>query len=141
MIGLLNINQIRGWVAEAGQIALGHFQHVETEWKGVANPVTAADREIEQFLSARIRQAYPDHGIIGEEYGAQSLDVEYLWTVDPIDGTRVYVEGLSTWSVTVALLHRRVPIFGLVYMPCIDDWTYTEGDDVIHNGRIHPRLS
>lgn len=131
---VLNINQIRGWVAEAGQIGLRYFRHVEAEWKGIANPVTVADREIEQFLSARIRQAYPDHGIIGEEYGTQSLEGEYLWTIDPIDGTRGYVEGLSTWSITVALLHHRVPIFGLVYLPCLDDWTYTEGDDVIHNG-------
>jgi len=44
------------------------------------------------------------------------------------------VEGLPTWSITIALLHRRVPVFGLIYLPMIDDWTYTDGDDVIHNG-------
>ncbi|NLX10585.1 MAG: hypothetical protein GXY36_13090 [Chloroflexi bacterium] len=137
----LDIAAIRSWVYDAGTIGLDYFGHVKPEWKGMADPVTIADREIEQLLSARIRAAYPQHGIIGEEYGAEELDREYLWTIDPIDGTRVYVMGMPTWSITIALLHNFQPVFGLVYMPLYDDWTYTDGDDVICNGvSIRDRL-
>jgi myo-inositol-1(or 4)-monophosphatase len=130
-----DINQIRGWITEAGQIALHYFRNVDPEWKGIANPVTAADREIERLLTRRIHEAYPDHTIIGEEYGLDKPGhQEYIWIIDPIDGTRSYVQGLPTWSITIALLHHRKPAFGLVYIPMINDWTYTDGDDVINNG-------
>jgi myo-inositol-1(or 4)-monophosphatase len=132
----LDTAAIRGWITEAAAIARRYFGNSTPEWKGVADPVTAADREIEQLLTTRIRATYPDHGIIGEEYGSAALDREYLWTVDPIDGTRVYVEGLPTWSITIALFHALRPVFGLVYLPLVDDWTYTEGDEVICNGRV-----
>lgn len=131
----LDINQIRGWVTEAGDIARHYFKHVDPEWKGIADPVTVADREVERQLTRRIRETYPDHSIVGEEYGLNTNDSqEYIWVIDPIDGTRSYVEGLPTWSITIALLHHRQPAFGLVYMPMVDDWTYTEGDDVLNNG-------
>ncbi|MCC6799982.1 MAG: inositol monophosphatase [Anaerolineae bacterium] len=131
----LNIDQIRGWMAEAGQIALRYFGDVTPEWKGIADPVTEADRAIERLLASRIRGAYPHHGILGEEYGGETLDHRFIWTVDPIDGTRIFVAGLPTWSITIALLEDRVPAFGMVYIPLYDDWTYTDGDDVICNGR------
>lgn len=132
----LNTQQIRDWVAEAGQIARNYFGNSDPEWKGIANPVTAADYEIEQLLKDRISAVYPAHGIIGEEYGGDGLDHEFLWAIDPIDGTRVFVEGLPSWCVTLALFHELKPVFGLVYLPLLDDWTYTEGDDVICNGKV-----
>jgi fructose-1,6-bisphosphatase/inositol monophosphatase family enzyme len=132
----LDSDEIRGWVTEAGEIARRYFGQVEAQWKGIASPVTAADYEIEQLFRQRIAAAYPDHGILGEEYGGAGLDRDYLWALDPIDGTRVFVEGLPTWSITLALLYRRVPVFGIVYVPMVDDWTYTDGDDVINNGQV-----
>lgn len=138
----LDIAAIRDWIAEAGDVARHYFGRVQAEWKGIGDPVTAADREIERLLTARIRDAHPDHGIIGEEYGGDTLDRDYLWTIDPIDGTRAFVEGLPSWSITIALLHRRTPVFGLIYIPLYDDWTYTDGEDVIHNGEsIRDRLA
>lgn len=132
----LNTAQIRDWVAEAGEIARHYFRRTTAEWKGVADPVTVADREIEQLITGALRQTYPDHGIIGEEFGGEMLDHEYLWAIDPIDGTRVYVEGLPTWCISVALLHHRRPVFGMIHIPLYDDWTYTEGDEVINNGEV-----
>src|SRR5690554_6662838 len=123
----LDIDEIKGWLVEAGKIARRYFGNVYVEWKATADPVTVADRETEQYLKARIRARYPGHGVIGEEYGGDEVGREYLWTIDPIDGTRAYVEGLPTWSVTIALLHQGSPIFGIVYMPMIDDWTYNQG--------------
>jgi myo-inositol-1(or 4)-monophosphatase len=130
----LDTGLIREWVAEAGDIAQHYFGRVVPDWKGVADPVTAADREIEQLLARHIRAAYPEHGILGEEYGGEALDHDTIWAIDPIDGTRVYVEGLPTWSITLGVLHQGTPVFGLVYMPLYDDWTYTDGDDVLCNG-------
>lgn len=140
----LNTDEIKGWIRDASVISRRYFGNVYAEWKATADPVTIADRETEQFIKGKIRARYPDHGIIGEEYGGSDVGREYLWTVDPIDGTRVYVEGLPTWSITIALLHQNTPIFGLVYMPMIDDWTYTDGDRVMHNDtditdRLMPR--
>lgn len=135
----LNMAAIREWVTEAGQIALHYFGAVDAEWKDSASPVTIADREIETMLTAHLRAAYPDHGIIGEEFGAQDVGRDFVWLVDPIDGTRAFVEGLPSWSVSLALLHQRQPVFGLVYIPLYDDWTYTDGDDVIHSTPSQPR--
>jgi len=132
----LDVDEIRRWIAEAGAIARHYFGHVKPEWKGVADPVTAVDREIEQLLTRCIRGAYPDHGLVGEEYGSTMADRDYLWTIDPIDGTRAYIGGLPSWCITIALLYRRVPVFGLVHFPLYDDWTYTDGDDVICNGAV-----
>lgn len=132
----LNIEQIRGWMAEAGEIALGYFGNVAAEWKGVADPVTEADRAIERLLTGYLREAFPHHAILGEEYGGETLDRHFIWTVDPIDGTRVFVDGLPTWSITIALLEDRVPTFGMVYIPLYNDWTYTDGDEVICNGHV-----
>lgn len=132
----INTAEVRQWVLNAGIIAQGYFGHTDPQWKGVGNPVTAADFEIERLLSARIRDAYPDHGIIGEEYGGIALDSEFLWAIDPIDGTRMFVEGLPTWCITLALFYHLRPIFGLVYHPLSGDWTYTDGTDVFANGRV-----
>ena len=121
-------------MAEAGAIARRYFRQVEPEWKGHSNPVTVADREIEQHFVRHIRAAYPEHGILGEEYGAQDLDRTHIWAIDPIDGTRMYVEGLPSWSISLALLEDRVPVFGMIHIPLYDDWIYTDGDDVICNG-------
>lgn len=133
--------QVREWVAEAGDIARHYFGRVNAEWKGLADPVTVADREIERLLSGYLRETYPDHGIIGEEYGSADLERDTIWAIDPIDGTRSYVEGLPTWSITLGLLHQGRPVFGLVYQPMIEDWVYTDGDDVVNNGHsIRDRL-
>ncbi len=132
----LDVTRIRTWVAEAGQIALRYFGHTSVEHKPADHsPVTIADRTIERLLSDYIRAAYPDHGIVGEEYGSEHLDREYLWVIDPIDGTQAYVDGLPSWCITLAVLRDREPVFGLVYLPLYDDWTYTDGDAVICNGQ------
>lgn len=132
----LNVTQIRAWVAEAGQIALQHFGHADVQHKAADNsPVTVADRAIERLLTGYIRATYPDHGIVGEEYGSEHLDADYLWVIDPIDGTQAYIDGLPSWCITLAVLRDRVPVFGLVYLPLYNDWTYTDGDAVICNGQ------
>jgi myo-inositol-1(or 4)-monophosphatase len=125
---IIDTAQVRAWVREGGEIALRSFHHVEATRKADNTFVTRVDREIEALLSARIRAAYPDHGLIGEE-GARAgpRGAEVLWAVDPIDGTRAFVQGLPGWGVAIGVLYRGEPMWGMFYMPLLDDWTYTEG--------------
>ena len=87
------------------------------EAKGDASPVTAADQQAEQAIRAFLAERFPDHGIWGEEYGADRPEAEWLWLLDPIDGTRAFVTGRPLFGTLVALLHRGVPVLGLIDQP------------------------
>lgn len=87
------------------------------EAKGDASPVTEADRRAEQALRALIGARFPDHGIWGEEYGPDRAEAEYLWLLDPIDGTRAFLTGRPLFGTLIALLHRGRPILGLIDQP------------------------
>ena len=118
----MNLQEVHTWVEEAGQIALHYFNVVEARVTADHSVVTAADEEIEALLRQRITEAYPDHGIIGEEQGGRLNGAEYLWAIDPIDGTSGFVQGLPVWGISVGLLQRAVPILGCFYMPLVREW-------------------
>lgn len=84
---------------------------------GVFDPVTAADRDAETAMRALIRETFPDHGIEGEEHDDERLDAEYVWVLDPIDGTRAFISGLPLWGTLIGLKHRGRPVFGLLHQP------------------------
>ena len=138
LLSLDEITEILGWARQAGQIALYYFRNVVPERKPDQTFLTQADLDIEQFLTERIRAAYPHHGLIGEE-GSRSKSPkpeDNVWAVDPIDGTTAFVQGLPGWGISVGLLHQGEPHFGLFYMPLLDDVTYTASQgDVYCNGR------
>jgi myo-inositol-1(or 4)-monophosphatase len=128
--------QVKAWAEQAGKIALGYFNHVEASFKADNTFVTRADREIETFLSERVQASYPNHALIGEE-GARSgpRNAEILWAIDPIDGTRAFVQGLPCWGMSIGVLLRGRPVFGLFYMPLLNDCTYLDSaGEVICNG-------
>jgi histidinol phosphatase-like enzyme (inositol monophosphatase family) len=85
--------------------------------KGDASPVTAADRGAEQAMRALLREHFPEHGIWGEEFGAERREAEYLWVLDPIDGTRAFVTGRPLFGTLIGLLHRGRPVLGLIDQP------------------------
>ena len=85
--------------------------------KSDGSPVTALDHEIEQKLRGKIEERFPDHGIFGEEYGVQGLDREYVWTLDPIDGTKSFAAGLPDFGTLIALCQAGRPIIGIVDLP------------------------
>src|SRR5262245_64328106 len=68
------------------------------------DPVTAADRAAETVMRTLIRRTFPDHGIIGEEFGRDRADAEYVWVLDPIDGTKSFIAGMPAWGTLIALL-------------------------------------
>jgi myo-inositol-1(or 4)-monophosphatase len=88
---------------------------------GAYDPVTAADREAERVIRALIEAAFPDHGIAGEEYGEKEGAGRYVWSLDPIDGTRAFICGLPSWTTLIALLDEGRPIVGLIDVPALDE--------------------
>ena len=84
---------------------------------GRYDPVTEADRAAEVAMRRMIERQFPDHGIVGEEFGAKNADAEYVWVLDPIDGTKAFISGLPTWGVLIGLLHKGRPCYGMMVQP------------------------
>ena len=87
----------------------------------VFDPVTAADREAEAAIRALIERHWPQHGIIGEEFGSVRADAEHVWVIDPVDGTRSFMSGMPTWGTLIGLLHHRQPVFGVLDQPYLGE--------------------
>ena len=90
---------------------------VDNKKTGGFDPVTAADRAAEQAMRALIRQNFPDHGVVGEEYGAEHTDAEYVWVLDPIDGTKSFITGMVAWGTLIGLMRFGEPVFGMMNQP------------------------
>jgi histidinol phosphatase-like enzyme (inositol monophosphatase family) len=85
------------------------------------DPVTAADRGAEAAIRAQIAEHYPDHGVIGEEYGEDRPDAEFVWVLDPIDGTRAFISGLPVWTTLIALRIQGEPVLGSIGQPFLGE--------------------
>jgi len=81
------------------------------------DPVTTSDKAFEKFIRSKISKKFPDHQIIGEEYGHKNTKSEFSWVIDPIDGTRSYVVGNPSWSNLISLNYNGEPILGLANFP------------------------
>jgi histidinol phosphatase-like enzyme (inositol monophosphatase family) len=85
------------------------------------DPVTEADRAAEAAMRTLIEAEFPDHGILGEEYGEKPARSEFTWVLDPIDGTRAFIAGLPLWGVLIALSRDGKPIIGVMDQPYLDE--------------------
>ena len=81
------------------------------------DPVTSSDKAFERFIRSKITKKFPNHQIIGEEFGKKKSDSNYSWVIDPIDGTRSYVIGNPSWSNLISLNYKGDPILGLANFP------------------------
>ncbi len=122
---------------QAGRITLSYFQNgVTAERKGDDSPVTIADQNAEKRLRELITQYWPDHGVIGEEFGDQKGTSKYTWTVDPIDGTKSFVHGVPFYSNLIALTDENGPLVGVANFPALNETIYaTRGGGCFWNGR------
>lgn len=114
---------------EAGELALGYFgQGVAVSVKADGSPVTRADLEAEALIRRRLAQAFPDHGILGEEHGG-GLDADRpTWVLDPIDATKNFVRGLPMWATLLALVVDGEPVVGVVEAPAMGErWDAARG--------------
>ncbi len=124
---------------EAGRLTLGYFgtAAARPEFKSDDTPVTAADREAEKLIRARISGRYPAHAIVGEEYGADEGDGgDHRWIVDPIDGTKAFVRGVPLYGVLIGLEIGGVCEVGAAYFPALDEMLCAAtGEGCFANGR------
>jgi myo-inositol-1(or 4)-monophosphatase len=115
----------------SGEVILPFFRSaIRAEDKsqgGVFDPVTEADRGAEAAMRRLIGQTFPAHGVIGEEYGRDRPEVEYVWVLDPIDGTKSFVSGLPTWGTLIGLMHRGQPVYGMMAQPFTRERFYGDG--------------
>ena len=118
-------------------ISLRHFRSSLTiEDKADDSPVTIADREAEAAMRGIIEESFPDHGIFGEEFGKVRSDAEYIWVLDPIDGTQPFVTGIPLFGTLIALVHRGKPVVGVLDCPALNErWVGVEGRPTTYNGQ------
>lgn len=117
----------------AGRVIRPYYRTpVAVDDKPDASPVTIADRETEQALRQAIEERFPEHGIIGEEFASLRPDADYLWILDPIDGTKQFITGKPTFGTLIALLHRETAILGVIDIPMLGErWTGAAGRDTL----------
>ena len=102
------------------------------------DPVTTSDKAFEKFIRSKIKKKFPDHQVIGEEFGHKKTSSEYTWVIDPIDGTRSFVIGNPTWSNLISLNYRGNPILGLANFPVLKKYYLNYSDKaayVVVNGK------
>ena len=120
----------------AGAVVLSYFRKkVDVEEKKDSSPVTIADRQSEAIMRELIAQNAPDHGILGEEYGPERLDAEWVWVLDPIDGTKAFITGKPSFGILIALLHFGKPVLGIIDQPVTAErWVGASGRPTTLNG-------
>ena len=96
------------------------------------DPVTTSDKAFEKFIRYKISQKFPDHQIIGEEFGLKKSKSDYSWIIDPIDGTRSYVIGNPTWSNLISLNYKGYPILGLANFPMLNKYYLNYNDKIAY---------
>lgn len=113
-----------GTLADAARAAILPFFRAphSVESKGaVFDPVTEADKGAERAMRALIEATFPDHGVLGEEYGESAGASGYQWVLDPIDGTRAFISGLPLWGVLIGLYYEGRPLIGVMDQPYLDE--------------------
>jgi histidinol-phosphatase len=122
---------------QAGRITLAHFQTgVKVDRKSDNTPVTIADRQAEQKIRQLITDYWPEHGIVGEEYGQVTSKSSLTWVIDPIDGTKSFVSGVPLYSNLIALLDGEKTIIGVAHFPALGETIYAmRGGGCFWNGR------
>lgn len=99
----------------------GAGKNLPRDSHGAFDPVTEADRGAEAAIRTLIAKHYPEHGVIGEEYGEDRPDAEFVWVLDPIDGTRAFIAGLPLWTTLIGLRHQGRPVLGSIGQPYLDE--------------------
>ncbi|MCF3648232.1 histidinol-phosphatase [Synoicihabitans lomoniglobus] len=112
------------------------------EFKSDDSPVTAADRGAEAVMRKMIAHRFPAHGIIGEEHGNDRPDAEWVWVLDPIDGTKSFITGVPLWTTLIGLLHHGEPVLGAIHQPTLGQLVIGDNETTTLNGRpVHTRAT
>ncbi|HEY5807552.1 MAG TPA: inositol monophosphatase family protein, partial [Povalibacter sp.] len=123
----------------AAEVIRRYYQrNLEVIIKADKSPVTQADVETEKVIRDLIGSRFPDHGFYGEETGQSALDAEYLWLVDPIDGTKAFVREYPFFSTQIALMHRGRLIVGVSSAPVYGELAYAQLAHSVSAGSLQP---
>src|SRR5437016_1990609 len=131
---LLDVAVSVAW--QAGKITLEYFQtKLTTETKSDQSPVTIADRRTEQKIRELISSRFPNHNIVGEEYGEQKGNSEYRWIIDPIDGTQSFIRGVPFYGVLIGIEKQNEVVVGVVNYPALGEMLFAaRGEGCYWNG-------
>lgn len=106
------------------------------ELKADESPVTVADRRAEQVMRKRINDQFPDHGVVGEEFGSERADAEFVWVLDPIDGTKSFITAVPLFTTLIGLLHHGRPVLGCIHQPILGQTIIGDGLTAELNGVV-----
>jgi histidinol phosphatase-like enzyme (inositol monophosphatase family) len=122
--------------AQSGDFIRPWFRRPDlaVETKSDQTPVTIADRGAEELMRRMIHARHPDHGILGEELGAENTGAEYVWVLDPVDGTRSFAAGCPRLGTRIAQHHRGEPVLGLIHQPVLNLLLLGDGTRTTLNG-------
>ena len=123
---------------ESSKVILKYFRsNINIKSKKDNSPVTIADMRSEKLIRELIAKKYPNHGIMGEEYKNEKTNKEFIWVIDPIDGTRSFIAGHKDFGTLIALLHNKKPILGIINCPAQNErWQGTINRKTLYNGKI-----
>ena len=121
--------------AASGTIITNFRKQISIESKLDSSPVTLADREAEGEMRRLINLHYPEHGIMGEEFGNENIENDFVWVLDPIDGTTSFISGRPIFGTLIALLYQGSPAIGLINQPILKErWLGVKGHQTTFNG-------
>jgi histidinol phosphatase-like enzyme (inositol monophosphatase family) len=136
----MKIEEARGFLVELAEASareiLPHFgrKGVGVDTKSDLSPVTVADREAERVMREMIGQRFPEHGIVGEEFGTLRGDAEFVWVLDPIDGTKSFISAIPLFGTLIGLMHRGRPVLGCIHQPVLRQLMIGDGEVTTLNG-------
>jgi histidinol-phosphatase len=121
----------------SGAIIRRHFRRrIAVDEKADRTPVTIADRAAEAAMRRLIAARFPDHGVLGEEYGRRNTEADYVWVLDPIDGTKSFISGVPLFGTLIALTYRGKPVLGVIDQPILRErWIGATGRRTTLNGK------
>jgi inositol-phosphate phosphatase / L-galactose 1-phosphate phosphatase / histidinol-phosphatase len=126
----------------AASIPMRYFRSaLAVEDKADDSPVTVADRETEEHIRRAIEARFPEHGILGEEFGQDKAGANYIWIIDPIDGTRSFICGVPLFGMLLGVLHNGSPVAGIIRMPALNECFagHRGGGATLNGAPIHCR--
>jgi histidinol phosphatase-like enzyme (inositol monophosphatase family) len=137
----MNLEPLRAFMIElagrSGDFIRPYFARsdLKVELKADQSPVTEADRGAEELMRGLIAKRYPDHGIIGEEFGFERTDAEFVWVLDPIDGTKSFAAAVPLFGTLIGLLHQGQPVLGCINQPVLGQFLIGDNQSATLNGR------
>jgi histidinol phosphatase-like enzyme (inositol monophosphatase family) len=121
---------------ESGKIIKRYWRNnFSVETKKDLSPVTIADKKAEELMREMIMKNFPQHGILGEEFGEHNSGAEYKWVLDPIDGTKSFVCGTVTFGTLIALLKNGEPLLGVINQPVLNEFLIGDNETALLNGK------